>query len=173
MGEVTPFSAPESGPSAPERLKSTHDLSQFACGKETLDDWLRNRAAKADGPSARTYVVACGQLVVGYYSLANGGTGHASLNAKLRRNMPDPVPMMVLGRLAVDRRYHGKGLGGGLLKDAMLRTVQANEIAGFRALMVHAIDDDALAFYLSYGFKEYPLGTRTLFMPIETIIAGL
>jgi GNAT superfamily N-acetyltransferase len=164
---------PEGGLSAPERLKPTHDLSQFACGKEPLDDWLRNRAAKADGPSARTYVVACGPLVVGYYSLANGSTGHASLNAKLRRNMPDPVPMMVLGRLAVDRRYQGKGLGSGLLKDAMLRTVQANKIAGFRALMVHAIDDDALAFYLSYGFKEYPHGTKTLFLPIETILAGL
>ncbi len=87
--------------------------------------------------------------------------------------MPDPVPMMVLGRLAVDLRYKRQGLGAGLLRDALRRTAAISMSAGCRALMVHAIDGDAKAFYLRYGFKEYPEGGSTLFLPVETILKGL
>jgi len=172
MGEVTHLQ-PLGRLSPPQQIDTTQDLSQFDSGKEPLDNWLRQRAIKADGPSARTFVVCAGRIVVGYYSLATGGVTHDKLNAKFRRNMPDPVPMMVLGRLAVDRRYQGQGIGGGLLRNAMQRVAEANRLAGFRALVVHAKDDDALAFYLRYGFTEFPFGSKTMFLPIETIVSGL
>ncbi len=92
---------------------------------------------------------------------------------KLRRNMPDPIPMMVLGRLAVDRGLHGRQIGGALLRDAMKRAAEAHKLVGFRALTLHAKDDDARAFYIRYGFLEFPQGTKTMFMPIETIVAAL
>jgi GNAT superfamily N-acetyltransferase len=157
----------------PTPIEAEHDLSRFSCGKPDLDGWLRQRALKSEGRSARTYVICRGAAVVAYYSLATGGTGHAGLPGKLRRNMPDPVPMLVLGRLAVDESCHGRGLGSGLLRDAMLRAVEAHKAVGFRAILVHAKDEGSLAFYRRFGFLEYPSGTKTLFLPIETLIAAL
>jgi GNAT superfamily N-acetyltransferase len=157
----------------PMPIGAEHDLSRFSCHRPALDVWLRDRALRNEGRSARTYVVCRGAIVVGYYSLATGAAGQAGLPGKLRRNMPDPVPMMVLARLAVDRSCQGQGLGGGLLRDAVLRVIEAHKAVGFRALLVHAKDDEALAFYLRYGFVEFPLGTKTLFLPIETLIAAL
>ncbi len=154
----------------PTPLTSEHGLESFSCGKAPLDDWLRQRALKSDGRSSRTYVVCERDQVVAYYCLATGGTSHAALPGSLRRNAPDPVPMMVLGRLAVDVGFQGQGLGSSLLRDAMLRVAAAHKLIGFRALAVHAKDDDAVTFYLRYGFKEYPSGTRTMFLPIETIV---
>ncbi len=173
MGDVTALPGARGRYTAPAPITSQHDLGHFCCGKAALDDWLRQRALKADGRSARTYVVCRGEAVVGYYSLATGGTSHIGAPGKLRRNMPDPVPMMVLGRLAVDQQHHGLGLGRGLLRDAMMLVAGLHKDVGFRALLVHAKDDEALAFYIRYGFIEYPSGTRTLFLPIETLIAAL
>ena len=174
MGGVTgPGRARGPAYEAPASISPEHDLAPFSCGRPALDDWLRQRSLKAEGPSARIYVVCDGRVVVGYSCLATGGARHDEVKAKLRRNMPNPVPMMVLGRLAVDTRHAGRGIGGGLLRDAMLRTVEANRIAGFRALAVHAKDDEALAFYVRYGFVEHPPGRKTLFLPVETMVAAL
>lgn len=173
MGGLTEGQGPAARYTPPTAISSGHELGGFACGQAALDDWLRHRALRAEGASARTYVVCESRMVVGYYCLATGGARHDGVNAKLRRNMPDPIPMMVLGRLAIDHRHQRRGLGGALLRDAMLRIVQANRIAGFRALAVHAKDDEAVAFYVRYGFVESPPGGRTLFLPVETIIAAL
>lgn len=138
-----------------------------------LDDWLRARALKAEGRSARTYVVTIDDVVVGYYCFAAGGVRLEEAPARLRRNMPQMVPVILIGRLAVDKRYQGLGVGKGLLKDALLRAVQAAEIVGARALLVHAIDQEAAAFYAKFGFLEYPEMSQTFFLPMETIAAAL
>lgn len=175
MGEVTQLPGrAEAALSAPVPINaSQHDLTRFQCRHEALNDWLKIRAIKAEGASARTYVVCSGSQVVGYYSLVNGGVERDKAPSNLRRNMPDPVPAMLLGRLATDVSFERQGIGGGLLKDALLRTLQASKIAGLRALMVHAIDDDARAFYLARGFSEFPTDSRTLFLSIETIVKAL
>lgn len=118
-------------------------------------------------------VVAEGRGVAGYYALATGAVQRAELKSKLRHGAPDPVPVMVLGRLAVDRRHQGLGLGGALLQDAMRRTVEISRAAGVRMLLVHAIDEDAAAFYRRFGFQSLPRQALTLFLPVETIIAAL
>ncbi len=154
--------------SAPARLSPGHDLSDFDSGEPALDDWLRRRAAQNDASGAsRTYVVCAGNMVAGYYTLAVGAVAHAESPGRIKRNMPDPVPVMILGRLAVDRKFHGKGVGSGLLKDAVLRTVQAAEIAGIRALLVHAISDNAKRFYERYGFIESPVNPLTVMITLR------
>jgi GNAT superfamily N-acetyltransferase len=173
VGNLTSVLDLRVGITAPGPIEASHDLSHFSCGKGKLDEWLRERALKNDGPASRTYVVCVGRMVVGFYCLATGGMAHGGLPGKLRRNMPNPTPMLVLGRLAVDRRHQGQGIGSGLMKDAFRRTIEAWRLVGFRALTVHAKDDEALAFYLSYGFIEYPSGARTLFLPVETLLAAL
>lgn len=111
--------------------------------------------------------------VVGYYTLATGGVALTEIRRKNRHNLPNPVPIMVLGRLAVDRRHGGNGIGRALLREAMERTLDISRSAGVRMLMVHAIDDDAVAFYLRYGFNVFPAASRTMFLPIETLEAAL
>ena len=159
--------------SPPVPIDAAHDLASFASGNQPLDDWLRLRALKSEGRSSRTYIVADGDVAVGYYCLSTGAENRVALPAKLSRNTPDPVPLILLGRLAVDLRYQGKGIGAGLLKDALHRTVQVSRTVGSRAVLVHAIDDNARAFYARYGFIEFPAGSRTLFLPIDTLAAGL
>jgi GNAT superfamily N-acetyltransferase len=159
--------------SAPEPLKPDDDAAAFDCGNALLNDWLREQALASEGRSARTYVVKDGALVAGYYCLATGGVARESVPRKIRQGLPRLVPVMVLGRLAVDLRYRRLGIGRGLLKDALLRTVQVSREVGVRALLVHAIDDEASAFYAAHGFIEFPAGTRTLFLPVETIARGL
>src|SRR5258708_6015959 len=118
----------------PERLSPDHDISSFDSGVPLLDDWLKRRAiGNEESGASRTYVVCAGGRVVGYYALANGAVAHTEVTGKVRRNMPGPIPVMVLGRLAIDRAFHGRRLGAGLLRDAILRTLQAAEIAGIRA----------------------------------------
>jgi GNAT superfamily N-acetyltransferase len=150
--------------SAPEKLRTAHDLSQFHCGEAALDHWLRRRARQNEESGAsRTYVVCAERnRVVGYHALAAGAVAHAEAPGRVKRNMPDPVPVIVLGRLAVDSEFQGRGIARGLLRDAVLRTLQASEIAGVRALLVHAISDDARRFYESCGFRESPLNRMTL-----------
>jgi predicted N-acetyltransferase YhbS len=132
-------------PGAPEPLTPSHDLSAFDCGAAEPNDWLRLRALKNEESGAsRTYAVCAEQRVVGYYCLATGAIAHAS--GKVRRNMPDPIPVMVIGRLAVDQGWRSQGLGRALLRDAILRTVQAADIAGIRAILVHAKSNEARVF---------------------------
>jgi GNAT superfamily N-acetyltransferase len=151
----------------PEKLALAHDLSGFDSGEPALDDWLRRRAAQNEETGAsRTYVVSVGQRVVGYYSLAAGGIAHAEAPGRIKRNMPDPIPVMVLGRLAVDKTFHGQGVGTGLLRDAVLRIVQAGEIAGIRAILVHAISEAAKRFYEKYGFIASPVDPLTVMITV-------
>ena len=158
---------------APERLHAQHDVSRFANGKHSsLDSWLRDRALASEGMSARTYVVCAReepQRVVGYYALSTAMEQRIALpNAKLRRAMPDQVPLLLIGRLAVDRQYQGKGLGADLLSDGLRRCLEVSEIAGVRAIITHAIDEDAVRFYQHHGFIICPLGERVMLLPIET-----
>jgi GNAT superfamily N-acetyltransferase len=157
----------------PTPIAAGHDTSGFSCGNDGLDAWLRTTALKAEGNSARTYVVAGGEAVVGYYSLATGSVARGLAPGKVRRNAPDPVPVLLVGRLAVDRRYQGQGIGGGMLRDALQRALQASLIVGCRAVLVHAVDGDAVEFYARYGFVEFPGGTRTMFLPLETLRRAL
>jgi predicted N-acetyltransferase YhbS len=153
--------------SAPEKLVSAHDLSQFDSGEPALDDWLRRRAIDNEERGAsRTYVVCQGRRVVGYYALAVGAVAHVDATGRIRRNMPDPVPVMVIGRLAIDCALQGQGMGPALLRDAVLRTLQAAEIAGIRAILVHAISDRARRFYESCGFAASPVDSMTLMIPV-------
>jgi len=152
---------------APEHLTPDHDLASFDSGVAALDDWLKRHAlANEDAGGSRTYVVCAGTRVVGYCALATGAVAQASATGRVRRNMPDPVPVMVLGRLAVDRAFQGRGIGEGLLRDAILRTLQAAELAGIRAVLVHAISDDAKRFYERHGFAESPIDPMTLMITV-------
>ena len=152
---------------APEHLTATHDVSAFDSGVPDLDEWLRKRAlANEDSGASRTYVVCAGGRVVGYYALASGGVAQAQAPGRVRRNMPDPVPVMILGRLAVDRNWQGRSLGRSLLRDAVLRILQAAEIGGIRAILVHAISEDAKRFYQRHGFGESPADPMTLMMTV-------
>ena len=151
----------------PQRLSPDHDLSAFDSGEPALDDWLRRRARQNEESGAsRTYVVCAGNRVLGYYTLAVGALAHAQAPGRIRRNMPDPIPVMILGRLAVDKSMHGRGIGAGLLRDGVLRTMQAADIAGIRAVLVHAISEPAKRFYEKHGFIASPVDPMTVMIPI-------
>lgn len=153
----------------PEPLTDSHDLSTFDCGEPSLDDWLRRRALKNETSGAsRTYVVCRGskKQVIAYYCLAAGAVARAGAAGRVRCNMPDPIPVMILGRLAVDRSHQDKGLGKALLRDAVLRTVQAADIAGIRAILVHALSHDARRFYERCGFHPSPIDSMMLMITI-------
>ena len=152
---------------APERLTVDHDVSSFDCGEAELNEWLRRRALKNEEEGAsRSYVVCAGRRVVGFYCLANGAVARAEATGRVRRNMPEPVPVMVIGRLAVDQSYHGQGIGRGMVRDPILRTVQAAEIAGIRAILIHAESPEAKAFYEGLGFAPSPVDPMTLMITI-------
>ena len=138
---------------APTLLTNEHELTGFACGEPSLDDWLKRRAlANQVSGASRTYVVCEGRRVVGFYCLASGAIAVAGAPSKVRRNMPDPIPMMVIGRLAIDQRWHGRGIGRALLRDAVRRTLQAAGIVGVRGILVHALSSNAKKFYEACGF---------------------
>lgn len=159
---------------APRPLADEHDFSHFECGKADLDGWLHRHARRSEGRTARTYVVAEGGRVLGYYCLAAGAVARDSLPTnRLRANAPEQVPVVIVGRLAVDRREQGRGIGEGILKDALIRAVETSRTIGVRAILVHAIDDEAAAFYRRYGFVESHVAPGTLVLPIETVIAAL
>jgi GNAT superfamily N-acetyltransferase len=158
--------------SAPEHLDAHHDIAAFDSGTPDLDLWLKRRALTNEALGAsRTYVVCASGRVVGFYALATGAVAHEAVTGRVRRNMPDPIPVMVLARLAVDRAYQGRGLGRALLRDALLRTLQAAEIVGIRAVLVHALSPSAKQFYLQAGFTEAPLSPMTLLVTL-TDVAG-
>jgi len=153
---------------APEPLTGDHQLDAFASGAPTLDVWLKRkaRANQASGAS-RTYVLCRGQRVVGYYALAAGSVSHDLAPRKLRQNMPDPIPVIVLGRLAIDASEQGNGLGRALLRDAVLRITAAAHEVGIAAILVHALNDRAKGFYLAAGFAETTVEPMTLFLRIK------
>lgn len=152
--------------SSPQLLSDNHNLSDFDCGEPLLNDWLKRRAlANQSSGASRTFVVVDNhQRVIGYYALAAGAVAHRDSTGAVRRNMPDPTPVMVLARLAIDRSAQGKQLGGALLKDAVLRALSVSENAGVRALLVHALHEKAKAFYRHYGFEESPADPMTLML---------
>jgi GNAT superfamily N-acetyltransferase len=162
------------GISPPEPLTSAHDLSAFDCGVPELNDWLKLRAALSEAKTSRTYIVTNDRRVVAYYCLSAGAVLRGELpSSKLRRNTPEQVPVIAIGRLAVDRACQGKGYGKGLLKDAILRAISAANSIGVRAILVHAKDDMAAEYYRACGFLPSPINTHTLVLPIETAIAAL
>jgi GNAT superfamily N-acetyltransferase len=151
----------------PEKLSANHDLAQFSCSEPSLDDWLRNRALQNEKNGAsRTYVVCSGVRVVGYYALAAGAVAHTEATSRAKRNMPNPVPVILIGRLAIDSRFQGRGIGADLLRDAVLRTIQAADIAGIRAILVSAISPDAKRFYERYGFISSPANPQILMITV-------
>lgn len=158
---------------APRPIRQDDDVSAFVCGHEALDAWLKTVAMRSEGLTARTYVVCRARVVIGYYCLATGGVARIDAPGRLRRNAPDPVPVMILGRLAVTSNCKGLGLGSAMLRDAIERVVQAAEIAGCRAMLVHAIDDAAARFYARHGFVEFPPGRRAFFLPLESVRRAL
>lgn len=178
MGIVRQLPSAKQEYEAPRPVRSGDGVLQFECGKEALDDFIRRRAEKNEGKASRTYVVCAsqggeGREVVAYYSLAAGAVSADECPGWAKRNMPNPIPVIVLGRLAVDKNHAGQGLGKALLKEAMQRTLEASQHIGARALIVHAIDDEAISFYTPFGFQRFPTDGRTLFLPVETITASL
>lgn len=156
--------------SAPQPLLAENRCESFACGESSLDDWLRRRALlNQTSGASRTFVVTdeSGQ-VLAYYALAAGAVSHQESPGTIRRNMPDPVPVMVLARLAVDQRLQGQQVGGALLKDALQRAVSVAQNIGVRALLVHALNDRARQFYAHYGFVPSPANPMTLMLPLHT-----
>lgn len=151
---------------APEPLSIGHRIDAFDCGEPVLDEWLRKRAlGNQSSGASRTFVVAdASGRVMGYYALAAGAVAHETATSAVRRNMPDPVPVLVLGRLAVDRQAQGMKLGASLLQDAVKRAIGVSADAGIRALLVHALSEPAKQFYLHYGFQASTLHPMTLMM---------
>ena len=159
---------------APELLTSGHDLGPFDSGTPSLDDWLRRRALTNQASCAsRTFVLCDEDLVVGYYALAASAVAPDAAPGRFRRNMPDPIPVAVLGRLAVAKSHQGHGLGRALFRDAALRVMTAADSLGIRGMLVHAISNDAKAFYIALGLDESPLEPMTLMASLADLRAGL
>lgn len=155
---------------ASAKLADIHVLDDFRCSESELEQWLKQRARTNQAQGASQCFVVCeGNAVVGYYALAAGSVSHADVPGKLRRNMPNPIPVAVLGRLAVHEDHAGKGIGAGLLKDALLRALRLSQELGIRALLCHAINDSAKAFYLKHGFIESPLHPMTVMLDLTKL----
>ena len=158
----------------PQPLQPDHDLSEFDSGRPVLDEWLRKKAVKNENSGAsRTYVVCEDARVVAYYCLATGSVENKQASGRIRRNMPDPIPVMIIGRLAVDVSLQGQGIGRSLLKDAIFRTLKAAEIAGIRAILVHALDEAAASFYRKNGLTESPIDPLVLMLSLDTARVAL
>jgi GNAT superfamily N-acetyltransferase len=154
-----------------EKLRAGHAVAGFDCGREELNRFLvRFALTNQQAGSSQTYVALDGETVVGYYALAVGEVAYADAPERLSKGLArHPVPLMLLARLAVAATEQGKGLGAGLLKDAMRRTLQAADIAGIRALVVHAMDDAARSFYGHFGFLPSPTDPLHLFLLIKDL----
>ena len=164
MGVITP----------PAEFDEGHDASGFNSGNQTLDDWLVRRALKNQlSGASRTFVICQDNQVIGYYALASGSVERSRVSANLAKNMPDPIPVTVLGRLAIDQRFQGQRLGAGLLRDAILRTLNVSQHIGIRAMLVHVISEDARQFYLKYGFRASVIDPMTLLVSLQALRAHL
>jgi GNAT superfamily N-acetyltransferase len=154
----------------PAPITADQKLADFDSGESSLNAWLKKRAFKNHMSGASRCLVLCaGANVIGYYSLSAGAISHETAPKPMRRNMLDLLPVLLLGRLAVDKRYHNQGIGQALLRDAMLRAVNVAGDAGVFALLIHVLSDQAKQFYLSRGFVESPLQPMILIMTIEII----
>jgi GNAT superfamily N-acetyltransferase len=162
------------GLSPPELLAEHHDIAGFCSGEAPLDDWLirRARTNQVSGAS-RTYVVCRDKIVVAYYALASGVIAIDAAPGRFRRNMPNPIPVAVLARLAVDGHCQGQGIGRAMFADAARRVAQAADLIGIRGIVVHAISENARDFYLAVGFTESPLDAMTLMVTLTDIQAAL
>lgn len=159
---------------APEPLAAHHDTTAFVCGVESLDHWLKQRALKNQATGASRTFVACDEnRVVAYYALASSAVATEVATGRLRRNMPDPIPVVVLGRLAVDQSLQGSGMGRALVRDACLRVIAAADAIGIRGMIVHALSASAQTFYERVGFEPSPLDPMTLMATIADLRAGL
>lgn len=156
--------------SAPAPLTDQHLSADFSCGTESLDIWLKRRALRNQMQGAsRTYVVCEANRVVAYYALASGAVLSSDATGRLRRNMPDPTPVVVLGRLAVDSAWHGQGLGRALVRDAGLRVLQAADAIGIRGMTVQALFDEAKVFYEHLGFEPSPMDSKLLMITLADL----
>ncbi|WP_462178501.1 GNAT family N-acetyltransferase [Pseudoalteromonas gelatinilytica] len=162
------------GIKAPELLTDEHVLDVFSCGKPELDDWLIKKALKNHKRNNTRVYVVCddNNKVIGYYAIAMGSVQRESALSSLKRNSPNPIPMVVLARLAVDEGYKSRGIGVGLLKDCVLRSVHAMNVVGGAGILVHALDDEAKAFYKRFGFNESPIDAMTLMARVIDIEAS-
>lgn len=159
---------------APSPIDDGHDLSTFSCGQPSLDEWLRRRAlANQKGGASRTFVVCIGSRVVAYYALAAGAIACADATGRFRRNMPDPVPVAILARLAIDAGFQKQGLGRALFRDASLRILNAADAIGIRGLLIHAISDEAASFYHALGAESSPADPRTLMVTLADLQSTL
>jgi GNAT superfamily N-acetyltransferase len=157
---------------SPEPLTSSHSSVDFSCGIASLDEWLKRRALTNQNSGAtRTFVTCIDDRVVGYYALAAGSINVRSALGKFRRNMPDPIPVVILARLAIDTSYQGRGLGRALFRDAALRVIQAADPIGIRGIIVHAISAEAKDFYVALGFDVSPLEPMTLMITLNDLRA--
>lgn len=158
----------------PEPLADHHNIEDFHSGEDSLDSWLRRRArANQVSGASRTYVAGEGSRVIGYYALASGMVTVENAPGRFKRNMPNPIPVVVLGRLAVDRKWQGKGIGRALFRDAAYRVAHAADTIGIRGIIVHAISEEAKNFYLALGFDPSPLEPMTLMVTLPDIRAAL
>ena len=160
--------------SAPELLTAYHEVGAFTSGVESLDEWLRRRAMKNQATGAsRTFVACDGRRVVAYYSLASSAVAVVEATGRFRRNMPDPIPIVILGRLAVDQYFQGQGIRRALVRDAGYRVIQAADIIGIRGLLVQALSGEAKAFYEHIGFYASSLDPMTLMITLADLKASL
>jgi len=154
----------------PELLTADHHLNQFDCGDESLNEWLIQRALRNQGDGAsRTWVVADGDRVVAYYASSTAALARGRAPGRVRRNQPDPLPAMLLGRLAVDREHQGRGLAAALLKHFLLKALEVSQLTGLRLVLVHAKDSQAAAFYRRFEFESSPFDDLTLMLLIKDI----
>ncbi|MHA6645191.1 GNAT family N-acetyltransferase [Mesorhizobium sp. A623] len=159
---------------APEPLAAHHDVQLFVSGVESLDQWLKHRALKNQTTGAsRTFVACDDRRVLAYYALSSSAVTVDAAVGRFRRNMPDPIPVVVLGRLAVDHSLQGKGVGRALVRDATLRVIQAADTIGIRGMIVHALSAEAKAFYERIGFEPSPLDPMTLMVTLADLKASL
>ncbi|HEX4232478.1 MAG TPA: GNAT family N-acetyltransferase [Bryobacteraceae bacterium] len=160
--------------SPPEPLGDDHQIDRFDSGELTLDDWLKRRArANQASGASRTYVVCEGKTVVAYCALASGAIAQIEAPGRFRRNMPDPIPVVVLGRLAVDRSRQRQGLGRALFRDAAHRAANAAGTIGIPGIVVHAISEEARSFYLALGFDPCPGEAMTFVITLQDLRAAL
>ncbi len=158
----------------PVPLSAGHVLAGFTCGKEALDEWLVRRAAASQASgAARTYVVETGSRVVGYFSLATASVAHSDLAGRAKRDMPNPVPAVLLTRFATDISYQGKGLGAAMLRSVVEQVRRAADAIGVACLLVHAKDEDAKSFYLRYGFEPSPTDPLHLILLLKDVPSSL
>lgn len=159
----------------PQELIRDHDVSGFRCGRESLDDWLKNRALKSNVAGDSRVFVICNRSdeVVGYYAVSAGSVRRHDAVGKIKRNAPDPIPMALIGRLAVRFDYQGEGIGPALLKDAVLRVSQASENIGIKGILVHALDEEAAKFYARMGFRPSQASDFHLMIALTDVIAEL